>query len=436
MRQVQSWGLLYSKETSISSFNWRDERLPKLADSKNLLPLGLARSYGDSCLNDGGVLVDATSLNRFIEFDAASGLLTCEGGISFREILSLAVPRGWFLPVSPGTKFITLGGAIANDIHGKNHHRAGTFGCHVLEFELLRSNGERLTCSLAHNQELFCATIGGLGLTGLILWAKIQMKPITGSFIDLTTEPFSNIKGFFELSQTYDGKSEYTVSWLDLTARGKHLGRGIFMAGNHSQKNQTLKVFGRDPKISVPCDAPTFLLNDFTIKEFNNTYFRKHGRAIEDKVVNYDSFFYPLDAVGNWNRLYGKPGFFQYQCVIPPKDALENMRAILTTIGESGESSFLSVFKAFGNKASPGLLSFPQEGYTVAFDLPNRGNKTLALMNDLDSIVAKVGGRVYPAKDARMSAGHFKQFFPQWKELENFRDPQFSSNFWRRVTNS
>jgi L-gulonolactone oxidase len=277
---------------------------------------------------------------------------------------------------------------------------------------------------------------GGSLLTGLILWTTIQLKPVESSFIDLTTEPFSHIQDFFELSHSYDEKSEYTVSWLDLTARGKNLGRGIFMAGNHSKNTTALAVFGENAKVTVRFPTPSFVLNSFTIQKFNQGYFKRHGRAIEEKGVNYDSFFYPLDAVGYWNRLYGKRGLFQYQCVIPPKDSLENMRTILSTIGESGETPFLSVFKSFGNTASPGLLSFPQEGHTLAFDLPNRGQRTLALMDALDQLVAKMDGRVYPAKDARMGAAHFKQFFPAWKEMEKFRDPQFSSNFWRRVTQS
>ncbi|HTI14973.1 MAG TPA: FAD-binding oxidoreductase [Dictyobacter sp.] len=433
----QSWGRYPTvKSSQVIPVFWRDE-LPDLASfDKSILPYGYGRSYGDSCLNDGGVSVDVSRLKNFIAFDEEQGLLRCEAGVSLAEVLEMSVPRGWFVPVTPGTKFVTVGGAIANDVHGKNHHRAGTFGRHVTRFELLRSNGEHLICSPSENAELFRATIGGLGLTGIILWAEFRLKPITNPYIDMESIRFDSLDEFMTLSAESDKDFEYTVSWVDLLIGGPGLCRGKFMRGNnnHSRELATKPLKKRRLPLAVPIDFPSFVLNTYTVKAFNELYYHVQREKFVSKVVSYEPFFYPLDAIHTWNRMYGRKGFFQYQFVVPFETGHDAMRDILRRIQRSGEGSFLTVLKQFGTLKSPGMLSFPRPGLTLALDFTNNGQKTMQLMNDLDHIVEQSNGVVYPAKDARMSPEMFQKFYPQWKEFEQYIDPQFSSSFWRRVT--
>ena len=414
---------------------WRNE-LPDLAAfDEPVLPFAYGRSYGDSCLNEGGISLDVSHLTRFISFDEERGLLRCEAGISLADILEVMVPRGWFPPVTPGTKFVSVGGAIANDIHGKNHHKAGTFGRHVTQFELLRSNGERLLCSPVENSELFRATIGGLGLTGIILWAEIRMKPIRTPYISMDRIRYGSLAEFEQIAADSDQDFEYTVAWVDCLASGKHLGRGIFMRGNHETATRYVRQpLPKKKSLAVPLDLPSFTLNSLTIRAFNEVYYRAQLSDRVHKVEPYDPFFYPLDSVYNWNRIYGKRGFFQYQCVVPFTNGYEVMKEILGRISRAREGSFLVVLKEFGDVPSPGMLSFPRPGLTLALDFSNHGCKTLRLFNELDTLVCQNGGVVYPAKDARMSAESFQAYFPQWETFAQYIDPQFSSSFWRRVT--
>ena len=399
-----------------------------------MLPYGFGRSYGDSCLNQDGVLLDASHLNRFIAFDEAQGILRCEAGVSLAEILDIIVPRGWFIPVSPGTKFVSVGGAIANDVHGKNHHRAGTFGCHVTRFELLRSSGERLICSPQENTELFRATVGGLGLTGLILWAEFRLKPIVSPLIAMQRVQFASLEEFNALSAEADQRYEYTVSWVDILVGGTALCRGLFLGGNHEQAPSKLTArSGKKIPLAVPFDLPAFTLNPLTVKAFNELYYHAQFAKKVEKVAHYEPFFYPLDAIHHWNRLYGRRGFLQYQFVVPFDHGYDAMRDILARIRRSGEGSFLTVLKQFGHIQSPGMLSFPRPGLTLALDFAFGGQKTLRLLDDLDTIVRASGGAVYPAKDARMSGANFRAFFPRWQEFAQYIDPRFSSSFWRRV---
>jgi len=436
IKQPQSWGRYPSVEhTQVETVYWRSE-LPDIAhDEQSVLPFGYGRSYGDSCLNEGGISIDVSHLRRFISFDEEQGILCCEAGVSLAEVLELAVPRGWFIPVSPGTKFVSVGGAIANDVHGKNHHRAGTFGCHVTRFELLRSNGERLICSPQKNVDLFRATIGGLGLTGIILWAEFQLKPIVNPYIDMEHIRFSSLDEFVQISAEADRKYDYTVSWVDILIGGKELCRGIFMAGNN---NASRELAAKKPKkklsLVVPFDFPSFVLNPLTVRSFNELYYHSQLSKRVHKVVHYEPFFYPLDSIHEWNRMYGKQGFLQYQFVVPFENGFEAMREILGRIRQSGEGSFLTVLKTFGDIKSPGMLSFPRPGLTLALDFAYGGQKTLQLLDDLDKVVRESGGAVYPAKDARMSAESFQAFFPRWQEFVQYVDPHFSSSFWRRVS--
>jgi len=432
MGRYASWGNYPRARQRVRSFPWRAENLPVPDDGETMLPHGLGRSYGDSCLNDGGTLLDTTELNHFIRFDHAEGLVRCEAGVSLATILELALPRGWFLPVTPGTKFVTVGGAIANDVHGKNHHRAGTFGCFVTRFELLRSDGQRLECSPDRNAALFRATVGGLGLTGLITWAEFRLKAVESGFIDHESIRFDHLDEFFELADASDAAFEHTVAWVDCMARGRNLGRGLFMRGNHAGPGNLREP--RQRQVNIPFNAPGLLLNPWSIRAFNALYYNKQRRKIVGGTQHYGPFFYPLDSVHNWNRLYGKRGFLQYQCLMPPAAGIEGARKLFTRIAESGEGSFLAVLKNFGDRASPGMLSFPRPGITLALDFANRGRRTFDLLDDLDALVREYGGRVYPAKDARMSADSFQAYFPEWEEFARHVDPAFSSSFWRRVT--
>jgi FAD/FMN-containing dehydrogenase len=395
-----------------------------------MLPFGNGRSYGDSCLNDGGLLLDMRGLDRLISFDRQRGLICCEAGVLLGEILDLAVPAGWFLPVSPGTKFVTVGGAIANDVHGKNHHRAGSFGCHVTRFELLRSDGSRRICSPAENPEWFGATIGGLGLTGVILWAEIRLQPVAGAAMDTETIRFADLAGFFRLTDESDAGFAYTVAWVDCVSRGKSLGRGVFTRANHAAHDpRPVRPPRRSPGIPVELPAP--IVTDTFVRTFNAWYYRRPRRR--RGCVHYDSFLYPLDRIRDWNRMYGRCGFFQYQCVVGPSSGRDAVAELLSRIARAGGGSFLAVLKVFGSIPSPGLLSFPRPGITLALDFPNHGTKTLQLLDGLDQVVRTSGGAVYPAKDARMSAESFRDYFPRWRSFCEYLDPAFSSGFWRRV---
>ncbi len=434
MLRYESWGRYPKVQQSIKPIYGRQDDLNFAEIGTSLLPYGLGRSYGDSCLNDNGTLLVTTGLDRFISFDRERGILRVEAGISLAEILKLVVPQGWFLAVTPGTKFVTIGGAIANDVHGKNHHRAGTFGSHLLQFELLRSSGERLLCSPIENSELFRATIGGLGLAGLILWAEIQLKKIENPFIDAEMIRFANLDEFFEISAESDQNYEHTVAWVDCLSKGESIGRGIFIQGNHAADSDRMPPLPKKRSLLMPIDAPNFMLNSFTIKAFNLLYYNKQLKKVVKNLTHYDPFFYPLDAIEAWNRIYGKRGFLQYQFVVPYQDNRKAIKTIFEKITDSGQGSFLAVLKTFGNIPSAGMMSFPKKGVILALDFPNRGKQLFDLLDQIDEIIRENGGAVYPAKDARMSARNFQAFFPQWIDFTKYIDPKFSSTFWRRVS--
>jgi FAD/FMN-containing dehydrogenase len=432
VHHYQSWGRYpRANHTRIVPVLWRSDP-PNLSEiPEKMLPFAYGRSYGDSCLNAGGALLDVSGLRRFIAFDENRGVLRCEAGVTLAEVLALVVPRGWFVPVLPGTKWVSVGGAIANDIHGKNHHRAGTFGAHVTCFELMRSTGERILCTPERNAELFRATIAGLGLTGLILWAEFQLKRIPGPAIAMERIRFGGLRGFVNLS-TSDQEYEYTVAWVDCLARGRALGRGLFLRGDHVAGSDAVAP-DNSPRMSVPLDLPSALISRGTTAVFNAVYYRAQLRTRQKRTTRYEPFFFPLDGIGAWNRLYGGNGFLQYQCVVSD-DSESAIAELLGQVAGSRETASLAVLKRFGPIASPGLLSFPRPGITLAMDFAMRGSSTLDLLERLDRVVLQAGGAVYPAKDARMSAESFRSFFPQWTSFASQMDPQFSSSFWRRVT--
>lgn len=396
-----------------------------------LLAYGNGRSYGDTCQNHGGAVVDMRSLNRLLKFDPETGLVEADAGVMLSEIIAHAAPFGFFPAVVPGTQFVTLGGAVANDVHGKNHHRRGTFGCHVEALTLLRSDGRTYRCSASDNPRLFWATIGGMGLTGLILSVSMRLMRVPSLDIVEKAVPFAGLDAYFDLAPAADEANEYAVAWIDQLAGGRRAGRGILFTGNHAEHGQ--RVASQDgSRFSVPFQPPLTVLNRPFLKVFNAAYRWRKGRP-ESHQTGYQGFFFPLDGVRDWNRLYGPKGLFQHQSVLPEDAARETVRTLLAAARKAGQGSFLTVLKRFGSVRSPALLSFPRPGYTLTLDFPNRGEATLRLLAELDRITVDAGGAVNPYKDARMSAETFEASFPEWQRLETLRDPAFLSDFWART---
>jgi len=427
-----SWGRNRSvQHRGIFKPAWTDEFCRFDTLDAPSLAYGLGRSYGDSCLNDDGYLFDTCELNRILSFDIEKGIICCEAGVTLADILQVAVPRGWFLPVTPGTKFVTLAGAIANDVHGKNHHCAGTFGCHITRFALLRSDGTLCICSALENADYYASTIGGLGLTGIILWAELNLRKIASSEISVETLVFRSLQQFLDITAESEERGfEYTVAWIDCLA-GKNA-KGIFFRGNHAEAGRLSAARTAPGWLRVPFHFPEFALNHYTIKAFNTFYYTAQRLKKSSQNVDYDPFFYPLDSVRDWNLIYGRRGLTQYQCVVPVSESAA-FQNILRVISESGEGSFLGVIKKFGSIKSPGMLSFPREGLTLALDFPFRGERTLHLFERLDQIVYDVGGALYPAKDGRMGRKMFESSFPNLERFRAFVDPHLSSSFWRRI---
>lgn len=429
--RFESWGRYPRLHADVIPLHWTSDFPLSGPPGAKQLAVGLGRSYGDVCLLENGALLATPAMDRLLHFDPDTAVLRCEAGASLRQILDFAVPRGFFLPVTPGTKYVTVGGAIANDIHGKNHHVAGTFGRHVLRFELVRSDGSRFTCSPVENPQWFAATIGGMGLTGLISWAEIRLRPIVSRLIDYRGIKFHGLAEFLELSRA--STAEYTVAWIDCVSTGRNFARGIFMEGAHTSVPGSLRR-SPQPKLSFPLDLPAFALNRYSMRGFNALYYHRQFRPVKTGPVDYEPFFYPLDAVLRWNRLYGKAGLLQFQCVLPWAAGEDGMLRILRTIAASGLASFLAVIKVFGDVPSPGLMSFPAPGITLALDFPIRPHVSFDLLDRLAAITLDYGGRMYSAKDARMSPAQFQAFFPQWHNFARFTDPAFDSAFWQRVT--
>lgn len=425
-----SWGHYPKTTQNLQFLHWPPKQLPT---HQTILPYGLGRSYGDSCLNDQGTLLITEKLNRFIDFDPSSGILHSEAGVTLEEILLQFVPRGWFLPVTPGTKFVTLGGAIANDVHGKNHHAVGNWGHHIVEFTLMRTSPQEiLTCNPHQNAELFYATLGGLGLTGLILSAKVKLKKIQSSQIKQDMITFNNLHEFYRLSEESCEGFEFNVAWVDCFKNSKQENRGIFFRGNFDD-NQIFETHKPSRLLQVPFFLPNQTLNAFTVKAFNELYFQMHRlKAGTNLTTSYNSFFYPLDAIHHWNKIYGIQGFYQYQCVIP-LDNKAALQDLFQEISNFQQGSFLAVLKVFGRIKSLGMMSFPVEGVTLALDFPVNPKST-ELLNRLDEIVMKAKGRVYIAKDARMSQKAFLAYYPQFQNFLKYKDPVFSSSFLRRIS--
>lgn len=432
---VNSWGRLMRREHDVAM-------IPSLGEAPNLLksdhlglPFGMGRSYGDSCLNPGALLWKTSSLDKFIQFDSESGTLTCEAGVCLRDIQRTFVSRGWMLPVTPGTQMVSVGGAIANDVHGKNHHVYGSFGDQVVSLTLLRTDGQIIEANNEVCPDWFAATVGGLGLTGVILKAKLQLRRIESPWLESETIPYHSVEEFFDLANASESGWEHTVSWIDCVNNGG--GRGIFLRANHSSRlsaNDMPKPVQRER--TMPFVPPVSLVNKLSLKPFNVLYFQMSKWRAGRNTVHYEPFFYPLDNLLEWNRMYGPKGFFQYQSVVPFNNSEEVIKSQLKEISRSGEGSFLAVLKTFGKREARGMLSFPQPGVTLALDFPNKGTSTLKLFERLDAIVGEAGGRIYPAKDARMPAEMFQAGYPRLNEFLQYRDPGISSAMSRRLMGS
>lgn len=426
--RYRSWGGIQQKLLAqIVTPRFRHDSLDLPAGMK-WLPRGNGRSYGDCALNEGGGLIDMRQLDRFIAFDAESGLLKVESGVLLSEIVNLVVPHGWFLPVTPGTKFITIGGAIANDVHGKDHHANGTFGEWVRNLELWRSNGTVRNCSLAVEPELFRATIGGMGLTGVILTATIQLRRIPSPTIRCHTRCFQSFDDFLALDSEERMRHEMTVAWFDcLTERT----RGVYMAGDFVA-GDVRDVPPLHPAFSVPMTPPVSVLSGPTLGLFNTAYF--HASKRKEGVVDtgIEPYFYPLDRVGHWNRLYGPRGFVQLQFVVPFAAANEVVPDVLGRLRKAGLGSFLAVVKTFGQRQQAGLMSFPMEGVTLALDLP-RAPALAPVLAHADRAVREANGRFYAAKDCYSSPESFRAGYPGLEQFKQHMDPAFSSSLWLRL---
>lgn len=430
MRPVSSWGRLNADPHEVVNLYDPEAAVSVLAERGPGIALGMARSYGDVCLNPGGILWDTKGLDHFVHFDERLGRLRCEAGVLVRDIQRLAIPWGWMLAVTPGTQLITVGGAVANDVHGKNHHVQGSFGDHVRWLKLLRTDGEIIECSPADRSDWFAATVGGMGLTGVVLEAELQLRRVIGPWMQAETLPYENLDEFFTLADASEEEWEHTVSWIDCI--GSREGRGLFMRANHTKAHARPEPRARS--MAMPLVPPLSLVNRLTLRPFNAAYFHLHKASTT--IVHYEAFSYPLDNVRDWNRLYGPRGFYQYQSVVPRSVQRDASKAMLNEITRSGEGSFLAVLKTFGDRLPRGMLSFPMPGATLALDFPNRGDRTLALFGRLDAIVREAGGRIYCAKDARMPRALFEAGYPRLAEFLPYRDPGISSAMSRRLMGS
>lgn len=438
--ELSGWGLYPKMRCDVV----RPERISQLTPFKeSYLPRGLGRSYGDASLNSAGKVVLMERLNRMLDFNEKTGVLRVEAGATIADLLATFVPRGWFLPVTPGTKFVTVGGCFACDVHGKNHHHVGSFAQHVKEIEILLADHQTLKCSPSVRKEIFWATAGGMGLTGIIQELTLQLIPIQSAYVKVSHYPAKNLEEMLQILNDSSRDDLYSVAWVDCLAKGDSLGRGVVMNGHHALIEDLPKgtdpfVLKQKPAAAIPFYCPSWLVSKGTVKLFNSLYYIAQAGKKSPFITDYDTFFYPLDAVDAWNKLYGKRGFVQYQFVLPHHTAAQGLKSILTQFSESGMPSFLAVLKRFGPQ-NPGFLSFPHEGFTLALDLPmSPADKVLKLLNQVDLELLKFGGRVYLAKDARLSPEAFRTMypdFPKWLQEKRKLDPQWlnQSDLSRRL---
>lgn len=412
-------------------------------DAGRVIARGQGRSYGDAATSAGGLVVLTERLDRFLAFDERTGMLRAEGGATMARVLDTFVPRGWFPVVTPGTKYVSLGGCAASDVHGKNHHRAGGFGAHVAELELVLADGSRARCSPANEADLFCATVGGMGLTGFVTEVTFRLRPIESAHVRVRHQRAGDLDESLRLLGDPACDDEYTVLWLDALARGRDLGRGVLMRGRHAAAAELPAKVTRPLRLengrrrNLPIDFPAWVLSPTAVAAFNRIYFRRQAAKTAPFFADLNSFFYPLDRIGNWNRMYGSRGFVQYQCVLPHATSREGLRSLLETLSASRRPCFLAVLKRLGAEGC-GLLSFPLAGHTLSLDLPAGDAELLPLLDRFDEIVLRHGGRVYLAKDARLGAESFRGMYPrlpEWRRVKARVDPhaRFSSDLSRRL---
>ena len=414
MTQISGWGRYPKIEAQVVECHSDQEYLEASQSSTDIICHAAGRSYGDSALN--AEVIKTTQNNAFLDFDEDTGLLYCESGATLAEIIEVFVPRGWFLKVTPGTKFVTVGGAIASDVHGKNHHIKGCFSNGVESLELLLPNGEVVVCSANDNQDFFQATCGGMGLTGVILRAKISLQKISSQYVNQKTIKCENLEAMFRGFEQV-ATASYSVAWIDCLASGSELGKGLVMSGEFSDDGDL--GLPKQKQSSLPFEFPRWVLNPLAIKAFNWLYFNKVKKGISNQRVSLDTFFYPLDHISGWNKMYGRKGFLQYQFILPLENSLDGMKQILTLIGNSKLGSFLAVLKLYG-ESNDNWLSFPMKGYSLALDFKYQP-KLLPLLDKLDQIVMKCGGRIYLAKDARVNKSVFQAGYPKIEEFRSFR---------------
>ncbi len=433
---LSGWGRFPVEQCeSVRPERYRDMKVT----AERQIARGQGRSYGDAALGKRVILTER--VNRLLAFDAVAGILRAEAGVTLAEVLAAITPHGWFLPVTPGTQWASLGGCVAADVHGKNHHHDGTFGQHILELELILADESRVTCSATKNQALFWATIGGMGLTGIVGEISLKLRRIGSSYLQVQHHAAKNLAETFALFADPALDDQYSVAWIDCLAAGKQLGRSVLMRGHHAAREDlpadlsVAAVSGRTR--SVPFDLPAAALNPVTVQLFNAVYYRRQGRKTKPYFAHYQHYFYPLDRIADWNRLYGKRGFVQYQCVVPEAGALTAVTALLQALSQSRRASFLAVLKRLGVQNSA-LLSFPLAGYTLALDIPVRDRGVFDLLRMLDRIVLEHGGRVYLAKDAVLTAQTFRAMYPRyrdWQLIKQAVDPahRFESSLSRRL---
>ncbi|MBD78947.1 MAG: FAD-linked oxidase [Crocinitomicaceae bacterium] len=412
--KIANWSNYPIVDSQISSYTDSG----KLPFSEAFITRGNGRCYGDSSLNNQ--IASMLSYNKALEFDIQNGVFTCQAGMTLDRVLEIIVPNGWFLPVTPGTKFISVGGAVASNVHGKNHHYDGCFNDHVVSLDLLTASGEIVTCSSEENVELFETTSGGMGLTGMILQVTFRLKKIESSFIDQRSIKAKNLDELVDLFRENENAT-YSVSWIDCLQTGKSKGRGLILLGEHARIDQLNTKQGKNPlklhqasKVTFPLNAPPNSTNKITVKAFNTAYYGKQLSKEQHSIIHYDPFFYPLDAILKWNRIYGKKGFLQYQFVIPFGQSNEGMQRVLDKIREYGHASPLVVLKLFGKQDD--FISFPMEGFTLALDFPIRRG-LFEFLDALDKMILDLGGRHYLTKDARMAKETFFKGYPNAEEF-------------------
>lgn len=440
-QEVTNWGNYPKQQSEVFSFRFEDEVQKHLSNGFSGIVRGNGRCYGDASLADQ--IISTTSFQSILEFDEVNGILNCQAGLTLDHILEVIVPKGWFLPVTPGTKFITVGGALASDVHGKNHHAEGTFGDNVLSFEMITGTGEQLVVTRESHPDLFYATAGGMGLTGIILSVRFQLKKIETSFITQKKIKARNLDEAMDLFQA-NAHYTYSMSWIDCLQSGKKIGRSLLMMGEHSKLDELPSEKRKNPLVTnnkvlfnMPVYLPAFTLNSLSIRSFNLLYYGKELKKEAQSVIPYDPFFYPLDAILNWNRMYGKPGFVQYQFVLPLESSKEGLEVILKKINDKGMGSFLAVLKLFGEE-NPGFISFPFKGYTLALDFPVKKG-LFEFLDELDAVVKDFNGRIYLTKDARMDKTMFLDTYPRvdrfFDTVKKYNPGQFTSTQSDRLMN-